>query len=173
LARFARAAKVAAYLAALLIVSVAEFVCSGIYNVGADAHHSRVASAIIKQLRDRSISVRAREITVPNLEDPSKIVAGADRYARLCIGCHLAPGILTSELSVGMYPHPPNLANGAELDSQRLFWTIKHGVKMSAMPGWGNTLSDEEIWDLVALVRKLPAMSAASFGQLLMKRGAD
>jgi mono/diheme cytochrome c family protein len=169
---FARLARFLAHLAALSIVSLTVFVCSGVYNVGADEHHTKIVSAIIKQLRYRSVGVRARHIEVPNLEDPSKIVAGADRYARLCMGCHLGPGIVESELSSGMYPQPPNLALGAELDSQRLFWTIKHGVKMSAMPAWGKTLSDEEIWDLVALVRKMPTMPAVSFGQLLIGKGS-
>jgi mono/diheme cytochrome c family protein len=173
LVHFAQVAKVLACLTALVIVGVAVFVCSGIYNIGADDQHTRIVSAIIRQLRDRSISVRAREIVAPNLEDPSMIVAGADRYSQLCIGCHLAPGMSKSDLSPGMYPQPPHLAQGMELDSQRLFWTVKHGVKMSAMPAWGNTLSDEEIWQLVAFVRKLPAMSAANYRQVVIRKTAE
>jgi mono/diheme cytochrome c family protein len=169
----ARLAKVLACLTALSIVGIAVFVCSGVYNIAADKHHSRIVTAIVKQLRDRSVYVRSRAIEVPNLEDPSKIVAGADRYARLCAGCHLSPGLSKSDLSSGMYPHPPNLALGIDLDSQRLFWTVKHGIKMSAMPAWGTSLSDDEVWELVAFVRKMPAMSPENYWQLLMRRGAE
>jgi len=31
-----------------------------------------------------------------------------------------------------------------------MFWVIKHGLKMSGMPGWQTKLSDAEIWNLVA-----------------------
>jgi mono/diheme cytochrome c family protein len=166
----ARIIKIVAYLSAGMICCLAAFVCSGIYNIGADDHHTKIVTAIIKQVRDRSISIRTRDIEVPNLEDPSRIVAGADRYGRLCAGCHLAPGELKSDLSPGLYPHPPNLAMSVELDPPRLFWTIKHGIKMSAMPAWGHALSDEEIWDLVAFARKMPRMSAESYRQLSKSR---
>jgi mono/diheme cytochrome c family protein len=59
------------------------------------------------------------------------------------------------------------LAQGRILDARRAFWVIKHGIKMSAMPAWGRTLSDAEIWDLVAFVRKMPEMSELTYRQLL------
>jgi hypothetical protein len=64
------------------------FVGSGIYNIGADDHHTKIVLAIIEQLRERSIAVRARAIDPPNLEDPMRIGAGAEHYAALCGGCH-------------------------------------------------------------------------------------
>jgi mono/diheme cytochrome c family protein len=30
---------------------------------------------------------------------------------------------------------------------------VKHGIRNTAMPAWGNLLSDEEIWQVVALIR--------------------
>ena len=45
-------------------------------------------------------------------------------------------------------------------DARRAFWTVKHGIKMSGMPAWGTTLDDAAIWELVAFVRKMPAMTA-------------
>jgi hypothetical protein len=93
----------------VLVFAAFTFVVSGIYNIGADDHHTKLVLAAITQLRDNSIRARARWVEVPNLEDPTKIIAGADRYAALCVGCHLAPGTM-SDLRPGLYPHPPNLA---------------------------------------------------------------
>jgi mono/diheme cytochrome c family protein len=156
---------IAATLAALLIGS-AVFVGSGIYNIGADDHHTKIVLAIIEQLRERSIAVRARAIDPPNLDDPTRIGAGAEHYAALCVGCHLAPGVAKSDIRTGLYPHPPNLAQEDTRDAQRAFWTIKHGIKMSAMPAWGKTLNDAEIWDVVAFVRQMPAITPATYQQL-------
>jgi mono/diheme cytochrome c family protein len=96
------------------------------------------------------------------------IAAGAERYAALCVGCHLAPGVTKSEIRSGLYPHPPNLAQEDLRDGRRAFWIIKHGIKMSAMPSWGKTLDDAAIWDVVSFVRKMPDMSPETY-QLLSR----
>jgi mono/diheme cytochrome c family protein len=54
-------------------------------------------------------------------------------------------------------------------ESRRAFWVIKHGIKMSAMPAWGKTLNDAQIWDVVAFVRKLPSMTPEDYQQLLQR----
>jgi len=160
---------IAATLAAVAIGGVA-FVGSGIYNIGADDHHTKIVLSIIEQLRERSIAVRARAIDPPNLEDPARIGVGAEHYAALCVGCHLAPGVTKSDVRAGLYPHPPNLAQEDTHDAQRAFWTIKHGIKMSAMPAWGKTLDDAAIWDLVAFLRQMPAMTPETYQQLSKHR---
>jgi hypothetical protein len=113
------------------------FVASGVYNIGADDHHTKVVLAIIQQLRDRSIAVRSKAIEPHFIEDSQRIAAGGQRYAALCVGCHLAPGVTKSDVRQGLYPHPPNLAQEEPQQAQRAFWIIKHGIKMSAMPAWG------------------------------------
>lgn len=147
-------------------IAAAAFVASGVYDIGADDHHTQFVSAAIDVLRERSISVRAGVIEVPSLEDPAKIAAGASRYATLCVGCHLAPGVTKSALRPGLYPHAPNLAQQDPLDARRAYWTIKHGIKMSAMPAWGKSLDDTAIWEIVAFVRRMPTMSPEAYGQL-------
>jgi mono/diheme cytochrome c family protein len=53
------------------------------------------------------------------------------------------------------------------------FWIIKHGVKMTAMPAWGRTHSDDLIWDMVSFVRKLPSLSAEQYRALVKSAPAD
>jgi mono/diheme cytochrome c family protein len=150
-------------------LGAALFVESGFYNIGADDHHTKAVLALITQLRDRSIESRLGEIK-PQLEaTPAMIKTGADRYAALCVGCHLAPGVAKSDLRTGLYPHPPNLAEENIQESRRGFWVIKHGIKMSAMPAWGKTLNDAEIWDVVAFVRKMPSITPEEYQQLTQR----
>jgi mono/diheme cytochrome c family protein len=155
---------------AAFAIGVVVFVESGVYDIGADDHHTKWVLAIIEQLRDRSIAAHATTIDVPSLEDPKGIAGGARRYAALCVACHLAPGVMKSDLRAGLYPHPPNLVQKDAGDAQKSFWTIKHGIKMSAMPAWGKTLDDEAIWDLVAFVRQMPTMTPETFRQLAQPR---
>jgi mono/diheme cytochrome c family protein len=147
-------------------IGAAVFIGSGLYNIGADDHHTKPVLAIIETLRERSIGVRAAAIAVPHLEDPASIAAGAAHYSTLCVGCHLAPGVTKSDLRSGLYPHPPNLAQEDIQDPRRAFWTIKHGIKMSAMPAWGKRLDDATIWDIVAFLRQMPTLSPETYQQL-------
>ena len=151
-------------------LGAALFVESGFYDIGADDHHTKAVLALITQLRDRSIDARLDSITPQLNATPTMIKSGAEHYATLCVGCHLAPGLLKSDLRTGLYPHPPNLAQEDLQESRRTFWIIKHGIKMSAMPAWGKTLEDAEIWDLVAFVRKMPNMTAEDYRQLAQRR---
>ena len=152
-------------------IGVAAFIGSGVYDIGADDHHTKLVTEIIETLRERSISVRADGIEVPRLEDPAIIAAGAAHYSTLCVGCHLAPGVTKSNLRPGLYPHAPNLAQEDLSDTRKAFWTIKHGIKMSAMPAWGKSLDDATIWEIVAFARELPTMSPESYQLLSKGRG--
>jgi mono/diheme cytochrome c family protein len=160
---------VLATLAAGALGAVA-FVGSGLYNIGADDHHLKPVLATIQKLRDRSIEVRSRNLAVPDLEQQASIRAGAITYAAHCTVCHLAPGMAKSALRIGMYPHPPNLAQEGVYDPRTAFWTIKHGIKMSAMPSWSKTLDDALIWDVIAFLRQAPDMTPETYQQLSVER---
>jgi mono/diheme cytochrome c family protein len=148
------------------VIGAGLFIESGSYNIGADDHHTKIVLAVIDQLRERSIGARARTIDLRYVEDPVRIAAGAEHYASLCAGCHLAPGVTKSAIRPGLYPHPPNLAQEDLRDGRRAFWIIKHGIKMSAMPAWGKTLDDAAIWDVVSFVRKMPVMTPETYREL-------
>ncbi len=136
----------------------------GAYDIGADSPHTRPVYWLIEQLRDRSIAVRARNVGVPaNLMDVKRLQSGAGLYTEMCSGCHLAPGLEKSEISQGLYPKAPELFREPQRSAREQFWIIKHGVKLTAMPAWGKTHSDELIWDMVAFVRQLPKMTPAQY----------
>lgn len=156
----------------VLALGAGLFVYSGLYNIGADDHHSKPVFTVLQTLRDRSIHLRSKDIKVPNLEDSQLILKGAGQYAAMCIGCHLAPGMKTSEIREGMYPQPPNLSK-VLLEPQDTFWTIKHGIKMSAMPAWGGSHDDPTIWSMVAFLQKLPGMTPQQYKDIVAKAPPD
>lgn len=145
------------------VLAAAAFVWSGAYDIGADDPHLRLTTSTLQTLRMRSIAVRARQIEVPDLQDPARIRRGAGNYDAMCAGCHLAPGAGPSELSQGLYPAPPNLSRLADIDAAQAFWVIKHGIKASGMPAWGKSMEDSDIWDLVAFLERLPALNSAQY----------
>ena len=137
---------------------------AGLYDIGADAPHTPPVFWLTQNLRDRSIAIRARNIKLPSdIGDSKRVATGAGLYAEMCSGCHLAPGMEKTEISQGLYPQAPELSRGLAHTPMEEFWMIKHGVKMTAMPAWGRTHSDDLIWDMVAFVRRLPTMSPAQY----------
>ena len=171
-----RTAKISLITVAALAVGVVGatlFIESGYYNIGADDHHTKLVLTLIEELRERSIGARVDTLDLHYVEDPEKIAAGAQHYATLCVGCHLAPGVTKSEIRPGLYPHPPNLAQEDLHDGRRAFWIIKHGIKMSAMPAWSKTLDDQAIWDVVSFLRKMPDMTPQTYEQLLWGQGTE
>ncbi|OYY91836.1 MAG: cytochrome C [Sphingomonas sp. 28-66-16] len=146
----------------------------GAYDIAADAPHARPVYALLDSLRDRSIVVRARGIVPPaDLNAASRVSTGAGLYDEMCTSCHLGPGVERSELSQGLYPQAPELAKAQDMTAAEQFWIIKHGVKLSAMPAWGKTHSDELMWDMVAFLRRLPGMTPAQYQQLVATAPGD
>jgi ketosteroid isomerase-like protein/mono/diheme cytochrome c family protein len=154
-------------LALAVLVLACAFLWSGLYDIGADDHHTRPVYAALQTLRDRSIAARASALSVPDLSGAALIRQGAGNYEAMCSGCHLAPGRQATELSRGLYPAPPNFSKGRLNSPAHHFWVIKHGIKASGMPAWGKSMDDRYIWGLVALVQQLPKLDAAQYQALV------
>lgn len=170
--------KVLVVLAVVALAAGAGFVYSGVYNMAADEPHWAVTYELLETLRERSIAARIGDIEAPaDLTDVARLRRGAGNYEAMCTGCHLKPGMDDSEIRKGLYPQPPNLAqaaaheHGTDGDSHaaaRQFWIIKHGVKASGMPAWSKGgMDDETIWDMVALLQRLPALTGEDYAALV------
>ena len=140
---------------------------SGVVDVGADDPHAALTRWLLHPGMRRSVQQHARGIRVPDLHDPAMIMAGFRHYREMCVGCHLAPGVAHSEIREGLTPRPPRLQRVVgHVPPAELFWIVKHGVKMTAMPAWGKSHSDDKLWAIVAFLEKLPGMTAAQYRQM-------
>lgn len=151
--------------AALLAVCGFAFVYSGMYNVAADKPHTPLVERTLETLRERSVARHSEAIAVPpDLANPERISHGAQLYASMCQACHLGPGIEQTPLHAGLMPAPPRLAEHATQQApEQLYWIVKHGIKMTGMPAWGQTQSERELWDVVAFLQKLPHLGPQEY----------
>ncbi len=140
---------------------------SGFYNVAAESRDKGATAWLLGTVMVRSVRRHAAGIRVPPLDDPSLVRTGFQHYREMCVGCHGAPGIPPAELAQGLNPTPPLLAESAGgWKPNELFWITKHGVRMTGMPAWGVTHSDDKIWAIVAFTRRLPKLTAAEYQAL-------
>ncbi len=152
----------------LVVLAAAGIIYSGAYYVGADRPHWSFTTWLLNEARDRSIRAHASGIAVPaGRDDPATIMAGVTHYAEHCAICHGAPGIERGDLAKGQYPRPPNLANAAQhYTPGELFWVMKHGIRMTGMPAWGDH-SNDELWATVGFIEKLPSMTEQDYARLV------
>jgi cytochrome c553 len=68
---------------------------------------------------------------------------------------------------VAMTPPPPELSGRlARWAPQELFSLVKHGIKFTGMPAWPAQQRDDEIWAMVAFLRRMPQLDSASYHRL-------
>jgi len=147
---------------------------SGIIDVGATNRHNPLTEFILSTTMDNSVRHHAKDIKAPPLDSSQMVLDGFRHYREMCVGCHLAPGIKSSEIRKGLTPEPPKLQEAVEeWQPNELFWVIKNGVKMTGMPAWGPTHSDEKIWAMVAFLEKLPKMTVAQYEEMDRMAGPD
>jgi hypothetical protein len=151
------------------IFGIVVFIYSGAFNIAADDPHWKLTIKLLDALRDRSVEVRSGAIKPPDLSNETSIRLGAGNYDAMCTACHLRPGMEESELSFGLYPKPPPWREIGKIDPGEAFWIIKHGIKMSGMPAWGKSMSDEHIWNIVAFLRKLPQLTPDAYHELVAR----
>jgi mono/diheme cytochrome c family protein len=98
------------------------------------------------------------------LTSHAAIRAGEDLYRKNCSLCHGPSGHGDGPQAKSLDPPPADLRNlsGARADRGYWFLRIQRGGKegplareRSAMPGWGEHLTDEQIWQLVAFLNAL------------------
>ncbi|MBA6245170.1 MULTISPECIES: c-type cytochrome [Psychrobacter] len=155
------------------IVGIFMVVTSGMINIGADRAHSPLVYDFLETARTRSIEHASKNILVPNLKKAEMISSGGADYKDMCAGCHLSPGVNSTDLNSGMYPKPPNFTQADivkryrnEAGARQSFWAIKHGIMASGMPAWGATHDDDRIWAMVAFIRSLPDLNENQYTML-------
>jgi mono/diheme cytochrome c family protein len=153
-------------LAILLVIAAAVFFFGGFYNVAANAPEPAIVEWAFGRMRQASIGRYGKDQPPATLNDPAMVQAGARAYLqRGCTNCHGAPGVEWAKFSEGLSPEVPDLKEIAnERAPQHLFWVIKNGINMTAMPSFGAIeVPDQEIWSVVAFIKKLPSVTEADF----------
>lgn len=159
--------KTLVFIAVLLLAGVVGYAYSGLFDVAASSKDGPVLHWVLETTREQSIERRAEGIAVPDLSPPPRAANGARAFDDMCAGCHGAPGRQPFTGAQDMNPAPPDLAKVAGDESPaELFWVIKHGIRMTGMPAWGATHTDDELWDVVAFLRELPDLSPERYERL-------
>jgi mono/diheme cytochrome c family protein len=151
----------------VLVVGVLVMTYSGAYNVAANVPDSAVTKWLLSTNMKQSVARQAHAISSPPRLTEEQAQLGARLYKDTCVYCHGAPGKDPGNIGNGLNPEAAYLPDAAKRwNDAELFWIIRNGIKMTGMASYGAAHSNEEIWAIVAFVRRLPNMSPEQYGQM-------
>lgn len=88
---------------------------------------------------------------------------GAATYLENCAFCHGRPDQKATLAAKGMFPLPPQLFSKDEMATDDpvgvTYWKVSNGIRMSGMPGFGEMLTKDQVWQVSMLLKnadKLP-----------------
>jgi cytochrome c553 len=142
---------------------------SGLYNIAASRGHWAVTEWFLQFGMRNSVKARARRIQVPPLDHPDVYRLGAGHFHSGCAPCHGAPGLRPGLPAQYALPPAPDLSHlSGEWNDAELFWIVKHGIKYTGMPAWVSQQRDDEVWAVVAFLKRLPQLDAKGYRDLAL-----
>lgn len=156
LGRFPLARLLAATIAIAILAAIAYWIVTR--NISALPEPGPIETRIFTEVRNWYIHKAAIHL---NSKAPAsnavEISAGQGLFSMACASCHGSDGRSPTNAGKSMYPRCPDLGSPEvqRLSNPELFWVVKNGVRFSGMPGFGNILSDDQIWQATYYVRSL------------------
>jgi thiosulfate dehydrogenase len=113
--------------------------------------------SLLGHAMDASAERHAPNVTSPVPDTPENLFAAARVYRTRCIICHGGPDGVHSELGEATSPPAPQFFGDdpPDLKQNENFYIVKNGVRMTAMPAWSKLLNDQQIWQLVQLLKHI------------------
>lgn len=141
---------------------------SGVIPVNASSGHWKITSLILSFSMSRSVSTYSLPLSAPDLNKEWMALKGAGHFEIGCSFCHSNPATPGHFIGNSMTPQTPRLEH--EIDKwsdEELFYIVKHGVKFTAMPAWPDLERDDEVWSMVAFLRKYSSLDAKGYLNLV------
>jgi mono/diheme cytochrome c family protein len=139
----------------------------GAFDAAASTPHLPIVAWATHVTMIHSVRVRARAVIAPRAFSQAQVMAGVREYDQRCAACHGGPAQARAPWASGLTPTPPYLLDAARRwSAPELYWIVDNGVKMTAMPAWGESESRARIWDVVAFLEALPRLSPGDYAKM-------
>lgn len=112
----------------------------------------------------RARIARQAPVDPPIPTDEATYLAAADVYKRNCAVCHGLPDLPQSAIAQGMFPKPPELFHGTGVTDDPAWethWKAENGIRLTGMPGFKDTLTDPQLWQVSVLLANADKISPA------------
>jgi mono/diheme cytochrome c family protein len=114
--------------------------------------------------KDVVIPLEAGKMPNPLPETDEVVSQGQEVFLGSCAQCHAPDGRGGTDIGRNMYPPAADLSSShvQHWSDGELFWIIRNGVRLTGMPSWQSSISENDTWKLARFIHKLPHLDAAS-----------
>ena len=121
-------------------------------------------TSLANAAKDVTIPLEAGKMTNPLPETAEVVSQGQEVFLGSCAQCHGADARGDSDLGRNMAPPAMDLtsAHVQHWSDAELFWIIQNGVRLTGMPSWKSSISDNDTWKLARYIHNLPHAGATS-----------
>jgi mono/diheme cytochrome c family protein len=125
---------------------------------------SQGETSLADAAKDVAIPLQAGKMNNPLPETDEVVSQGREVFLGSCAQCHGADARGDSDLGRNMTPPAMDLtsAHVQHWSDAELFWIIQNGVRLTGMPAWKSSISDNDTWKLARFIHNLPRVGAAS-----------
>ena len=147
---------------ALLVVGGYVAVRVGAFPANADARPSSIEAWMARTSLRATMQREAPQGANPVAASEMNLVSGMKLYVANCAVCHGAADGKATNIAHGLYQRPPQLASfGVEDDPAGVvYWKIKHGIRLTGMPSFSQTMSDTQIWEITAFLQNMDHLAS-------------
>jgi mono/diheme cytochrome c family protein len=139
------------------------FALMGFISVRADIPPSPLETALAGRAMDAGVEHAAPKLSNPVTADEANLAAGARLYRDHCTLCHGDSAQPKALLADSLYPPAPQFnTKMADMPENQNFYILEHGVRWTAMPGWANILTEQQIWQTVTFLSHMHNLPPAA-----------
>src|SRR5580692_8678064 len=125
---------------------------------------SQAETSLANAAKDVIIPLEAGKMKNPLPETDEIVSQGQEVFLGSCAQCHGADARGDTSLGRSMNPPAMDLTSShvQHWNDAELFWIIQNGVRLTGMPSWKSSISDNDTWKLASFIHNLPRRAAAS-----------
>lgn len=136
-------------------------VVSGVIPANADAQPPRLERWAAQTSLRATLRRQMPRGPIPLPVTPENLLSGVRLYGENCIVCHGTSTGKVTAIARGVYQRAPRFGRPRALEHDppgEIYWKIRHGIRWTAMPSFGASLSDEQLWQLTLFLKNLHSL---------------
>jgi len=139
------------------------FIKRGYIGIEADQQPSAFEKKIAMSAVDASVDRHAPDRKNSVQPTDENLVEGAKIYLNHCAGCHGLPSNPDTQFGHSFNPPVPQFFKETpDMPDNQNFYITQHGIRFTGMPAWGKTLSEQQIWTVVAFLSRIEKLPPAA-----------
>src|SRR5271155_5916506 len=121
-------------------------------------------TSLANAAKDVTIPLEAGKMKNPLPETEEVVSQGQEVFLGSCAQCHGPEARGDTNIGRNMYPPAMDLHSDhvQHWSDAELFWIIQNGVRLTGMPSWKSSISDDDTWKLARFIHRLPSLDAVS-----------